>query len=175
MGEVADVGHQPRAAQGGGTSQSSGEQEQGTRLRYAKPRVLRERGRDQNQRYGFQIGSQDSPCLRPPPTPVRASGWPAFKPPVLSELVIGHFLDVCIDWLPEHPSPRLAQPLTGAAKQGWLGVGAARRGRGGGREQPDVPWQGAAGGGGAWGLAPPAGTGPEPRPGGHLAGERRDR
>ena len=34
---------------------------------------------------------------------------------------------------------------------------------------------GAAGGGGAWGLAPPAGIGPEPRPGGHLAGERRDR
>ena len=31
-GEMAGAGHQPSAAQGGGTSQSSGEQEQGTRL-----------------------------------------------------------------------------------------------------------------------------------------------
>ena len=74
------------------------------------------------------------------------------------------------------PSPPLAQPRRGAAKQRRVGVRGAGRGRAaGGREQPDVPWQGAAGGGGAWGLAPPAGIGPEPRPGGHLAGERRDR
>lgn len=97
-----------------------------------------------------------------------------------SELLIGYFVAARVDWPPDHPpSPRWAERHRGTAKRwGHSGDGARRKpvtgGRAGGRAW-DVPWQGAAGDGGARGLAPPAGTGPEPRPGGHLAGERRDR
>lgn len=144
---MAAAGHQPSAARGGGRSQSSGgEQAQGPRLRKARLRDLRGDGR--LARAG-------------PARPSRAA-------PVLVHWLVPSGLRRLATRAPSRGE--WAEPGRGSeAGRGWPRAGGARQG-----QQPlDVPWQGAAGGGGAGGLAPPAGTGPEPRPGGHLAGERR--